>query len=101
MSDKIETTAEDVGMILQNSAQNLMHEPTDSALVADLDAETSRGIPACVLYVLAFDSHKVAIAVANEAQRMSDSRRGLRAHVCTGHGRFRRLSVVTLIQPLP
>ena len=97
MSDKIETTAKDVEMILQHSAQNLMHEPMSSALVADLDAETSRGIPACALYVLAFDSHKVAVAVANEAQRMSDSRRKLKAHVCTGHGCLRRLSVVTLI----
>ena len=97
MSNEVETTAKDVEMILQHSAQNLMHEPMSSAFTEDLDPETLKGIPACVLFVLAFDSHKVAVAVANEAQRMSDSRRKLKAHVCTGHGRLRRLSIVTLI----
>lgn len=93
----IPTSPSEIEMILQASAQTVGLEPWGSAFVSDLPLETSKGIPACALFVLAFDSHKAAVAVANEAKRMSDNRRGLSAHVCTGHGIFKRLSIVTLI----
>ena len=93
----IPTSPSEIEMILQSAAATVGLEPDGSAFVADLPADTSKGIPSCALFVLAFDSHKAAVAVANEAKRMSDPRRGLSAHVCTGHGLFKRLSIVTLI----
>lgn len=93
----IPTSPSEIEMILQTAAQTVGLEPDGSAFVADLPGDTSKGIPSSALFVLAFDSHKAAVAVANEAKRMSDSRRGLSAHVCTGHGIFKRLSIVTLI----
>jgi hypothetical protein len=88
---------EDVSWILQNAAQTVGIEPHDSAVVSFLPPETAKGLPACALFVLAFDSHKAAVAVANEAKRNANPARKLSAHVCTGHGIFKRLSIVTLI----
>ena len=93
----IPTPPSEIEMILQSAAATVGLEPDGSAFVADLPGDTAKGIPSCALFVLAFDSHKAAVAVANEAKRMSDPRRGLSAHVCTGHGLFKRLSIVTLI----
>jgi len=89
--------SEDIEMILQTAAQTVGIEPDGSAFVSDLPPETSKGIPACALFVLVFDSHKAAVAVANEAKRNANPARKLNAHVCTGHGIFKRLSIVTLI----
>jgi hypothetical protein len=91
------TSPKDIEEILQNAAQTLLIEPDGSAVVSDLPVETAKGIPACALFVLAFDSHKAAVAVANEAKRNASPARKLTAHVCTGHGIFKRLSIVTLI----
>ena len=91
------TSPKDIEMILQTAAQTVGLEPDGSAFVSDLPVETSKGIPACALFVLAFDSHKAAVAVANEAKRNANPARKLTAHVCTGHGIFKRLSIVTLI----
>jgi hypothetical protein len=91
------TYPKDIEMILQTAAQTVGIEPDGSALVSDLPPETARGLPACALFVLAFDSHKAAVAVANEAKRNANPARKLNAHVCTGHGIFKRLSIVTLI----
>jgi hypothetical protein len=90
-------TPKDIEEILQNAAQTLLIEPDGSAFVSDLPPETLKGIPACALFVLAFDSHKAAVSVANEAKRNASPARKLSAHVCTGHGIFKRLSIVTLI----
>lgn len=96
----IPTSPSEIEMILQSAAATVGLEPDGSAFVADLPADTRKGIPSSAPFVLAFDSHKAAVAVANEAKRMSYNRRdlsGLSAHVCTGHGIFKRLSIVTLI----
>jgi hypothetical protein len=93
----IKTSPSEIEMILQSSAENVGFDPHVAAFVLDLPVDTSKGIPACALFVLGFDSYEAAVAVANEAKRMSDPRRGLSAHVCTGHGLFKRLSIVTLI----
>ena len=90
-------TPKDIEMILQTAAQTVGLEPDGSAFVSDLPPETLKGIPASALFVLAFDSHKAAVAVANEAKRNASPARKLSAHVCTGHGIFKRLSIVTLI----
>ena len=91
------TSPKDIEMILQTAAQTVGVEPDGSAFVSDLPVETSKGIPASALFVLAFDSHKAAVSVANEAKRNANPARKLTAHVCTGHGIFKRLSIVTLI----
>jgi len=91
------TYPKDIEMILTNAAQNMGIEPYSGAFVSDCTSETKDGLPPSVVFFLAFDDVQEARKVAAEARRMSDQRRKLRGHVCTGHGEFGGLFIATLI----
>jgi hypothetical protein len=91
------TDPKDIEMILQSASQNMGFEPTGCAFIEETSTLARTYLPASTLYVLAFDSFDDARKVAKEARRISDQRRKLLTHVCTGQGEFRGLYVVTLI----
>lgn len=97
LPNPMKSYAKDIEMILTNSAQNVGIEPYDSGFVSNLGEEAKAGLPSSAVFVLAFDTWKDAVSVAKEGKRMSDPRRKLLPHVCSGHGHFKGLFIATLI----
>jgi hypothetical protein len=99
-NNKTETPAALAAAALINAAHSLQIEPTDGCSVADLriegNAETLATLPAGCLYVLTFETSKLAAAVVKAAMR-DDWAKGFIPFVASGSGRFRRQWIAGLI----